>query len=190
MGIRQTINENPAITGAVAGGITLLAIIFIFWQFVCSGPGGGPINAGKQYFTTDEGKTWFADDATNIPEYVVEKPGDPNHGKKALRARVFRCGETGKLFVNHLEKYSEADKKEMQEKAKEIEAKGGNPMGIEAMGFYPRIQVKRPGQKRWVSMMSGKAGATDIEAYNKVVRPTCPQGETGTPIPVLPGPDE
>ena len=55
--------------------------------------------ASLEYFTTDGGKTWFTDDAAKIPPWTTAD------GKTAYRVRVFKCGEDGEPFVNHLARY-------------------------------------------------------------------------------------
>src|SRR5688572_33348545 len=104
MGIRQTLNENPIITTAGAAGIILIAIIFIIWQGCGGSTPAGSAPPTKMWFTTDDGNTRFVDEINKLPPFTH------SDGKVAVRAKVFKCGD-GEPFVNHLEKYNDADKK-------------------------------------------------------------------------------
>lgn len=127
MGLRQTLNENPVVTSAVIGAITLAALFFAF-KSACGSRATGVPGADKAFFTFDEGKTWFVDDKSNLPPYTKD-------GKQALRARVYKCG--GKEMVLLLEQYPEGVKEQIET----------NPM-LQAQG----LEVKRPADKKWVSM--------------------------------------
>lgn len=169
MGIRQTINENPAITGGIAGGIILIALVAVVWQAAdCGGPDAGGRPNTKQFFTTDDGQTWFADEGSKIPPF---KTAD---GKEAVRAKVYRCGDDAPK-VNHLEKYSPADQKQMQEQLDKSSNQGANLMALEYMGMQ-KVMVKKPGDKRWTQMQPNNSAS--VEKYRQIVSPTCPDGKT------------
>ena len=107
MSIRETLNENPIYIGLGACVVILLALGFVGFR-ACSSS-GDPVRGGagltRAYFTTDDGKSYFVDDVMNIPPYKVNKPGDPNHGKIAVSARVVRCKD-GSPYVAALEAYT------------------------------------------------------------------------------------
>ena len=153
MGLRQTLNENPVVTSAIIGVITLAALFFAF-KSACGGPSQGTPGETKAYFTFDEGKTWFVDDKDNLPPYTKD-------GKQALRARLYKCG--GKEVVLLLEQYPPDVKSQ-------IEA-GSNPMLI-AQG----LEVRRVGDKKWVSMQK------NLMEYGKVTNVKCPDGSPATLI--------
>ena len=148
MGLRQTLNENPVVTSAIIGVITLAALFFAFKSACGSRTTGGTPGADKAFFTFDEGKTWFVDDKSNLPPYTKD-------GKQALRARVYKCG--GKEVVLLLEQYPASVKTE-------IEA-GSNPMLI-----AQALEVRRVGDKKWVSMQK------NLMEYGKVTNVKCPDG--------------
>ena len=158
MGIRETLNKNPAITTAATAGIVLIAIIVIIWQLW---GGSSPIvssAASQMYYSVDDGKTYFADDASKIPPYDY-------NGKTAVRALVFDCGD-GKPFVGLLQRYTK------EARAKLEKAQSGQPgdllmEDIEITG----LEVKKPGtgDTGWVRQTDPRAGA--------VSRVTCPDGK-------------
>ncbi|HEY7116231.1 MAG TPA: hypothetical protein VH475_06585 [Tepidisphaeraceae bacterium] len=55
--------------------------------------------AAVLYFTTDEGKTWFALESSNRPPFVHD-------GKPAVRAHVFSCDGGKTMFVGYMSKFS------------------------------------------------------------------------------------
>ena len=158
MGIRETINKNPAQTTAITAGIVLLAIIFIFWQ-ACGGGGSGVV--GKSYYTVDDGKTFFVDASNKIPPFMKD-------GKQAVRAHVFTCDGGKTKFVGYLEMYTPQEKA-MLEQAN----KGPNKGAPVYAGFGGQAMVKRPGDPptMWIPL----APQTTM-AYQAVVQPKCPGG--------------
>jgi hypothetical protein len=166
MGIRETLNEKPQIAYGVAGGLVLLALIIIAFQFM-GGSRPGPTNAAgtdQAYFSDDDGASYFAEDGMKIPPFS-------RNGKLAYSAQIFRCG-SDKPFVGYLGKFSDVKKKE-------IEA------AVKAAQFSPRILraamsqmlIKKPGPGKWVS-------PDDASTYEKIQTITCPNG--GVPEGVTP----
>jgi len=80
----------------------------------------------KNFFTIDDGKTWFADSSSKLPlcDYG---------GAKAVRCYIFE-GKNGK-FVGLLEKYSDSTLQQLATEAKK-------PSSIPVL-------VKKPGEKSW-----------------------------------------
>ena len=103
MGLRETMNQNPRMVTGVTAGIILLALIIVGWQLLSSGSGTntgatapnakGVANA---FFTTDDGKTWFADDAAKFPPFDKD-------GKPAYSAILFTCDGGKTQFVGYLQ---------------------------------------------------------------------------------------
>lgn len=152
MGVREKLNDNPGVTSAVTIAIIIIVLIFIFWP--SGGIGGGASGPGKMFFSDDDGKTWFPDDATKIP------PFDHN-GKQAVEAVVYKCD--GKTFVNHLKRYTSAGKKKMEE----INAKKDAMIDPSVMETIQSrgVEVKLPGAKDWVLVSNPKA--------NEILKPHC-----------------
>jgi hypothetical protein len=168
VGIRETLNKNPGITTGATAAIIVLALIFIFWQLRS---GGTPAIATTAYYTIDDGATWFEDDINKLAPFQHE-------GKTAYRVYVYQCAD-GEPFVSHLERYTEAAKKMIEQSR----AKSG---GLEDPTIYEQIsmsgmEVKDPktGDKGWV-----KQG--NAEAAQKIIEPKCPDGTTNGLEPVVP----
>lgn len=155
MGLRQTMNENPVVTSAVVGVITLAALAFLV-KTACGSRGTGTGGAEKEFFTFDEGKTYFVDDAKNLPPFQKD-------GKTALRARVFKCG--GKEMVLLLEQYPPDVKARME-------------AGETGMVIAQGLEVRKVSDKKWASMVK------NVMDYSKVTVAKCPDGSV--PEPVLP----
>jgi hypothetical protein len=126
-------------------------------------PGERPKLAHKVFFTTDDGKTWFADEADKIPPF--EKDGKP-----AYRVYVYRCGD-GKPFVSHLERYTPEAKKLLEEGR--ANNRLGDPDLLEKI-FMNGIEVKDPGtgdeETNWVKQ-------SDYARASKITEPRCPDGK-------------
>jgi hypothetical protein len=125
-----------------------------------------------QHFSADDGNTWFADDAAKIPPIDHE-------GKTAYRVRVFRC-PSGREFACHLERFSPDDKKNIEEQIQALTAQG-RQVDVARMGVTPTMQVKKPGDKEWLS-----AKPQSMSQYTLAMQPKCPDGHTEGLEPVYP----
>jgi hypothetical protein len=162
MSIRQRINEKPAVSAAVAGGFVLIAVSLIGWMSCDTGGAGGGNFPQRAYFTVDDGKSYFPDDLDKIPPFATAD------GKTAYRAVVVKCG-TGQPYVSHLERYTDAQKKNLETALKSPAARPTLLSEIEANALSA-ADVKKPltGDKAWIS--SGKP------QYEALARPKCPDG--------------
>ena len=161
MGLRETLNENPRLTTGLTAGMIGVVLLYILWSaFGGGGTARSDIAGGKGqiFFTDDDGKTWFPDDAKKVPPFQ-------HNGKEAVRAYVYKCG--GKTFVNHMERYTPVGKKKL-----EAVYASGKPINdptvmdsIQATG----MEVKSPGDAAWVK-------ATDPKAPS-VMQPKCAGGD-------------
>jgi hypothetical protein len=155
MGIREKLNQHRNITIGATCAVILLAIGLLVWQTRGASAAGSATVGGKLFFTTDDGKTWFIDDAKNIPPYM-------KNGKEAVRAYVYRTGD-GKEFVGFLERYSPAGKKTLDAAmAKPAEQQMEDPF----LATAGAVQWKKPGEATWVSVNDPRA-----EEIAKVVSP-------------------
>lgn len=173
--LREKINKNPAMAAAVSGGIILIALLFIAWQ--CSGGSEASLLNDKAFYTTDDGKTFFVDAATNIPPYQKD-------GKLAVRAQVFTCDDGKTKFVGYLEMYAPQDKAMLEAMAKGAQSnKGATPAPMPYVGFAGQPLVKKPGApaNAWVML-----GPQSSAAYQNVVTVKCPDGTTETLSRVFP----
>lgn len=107
MGIRETLNEHQGVTIGAAIGVTLLAIGFVVYSMNAGGASSQLIHPPPQtWFTVDDGKTFFADDASKFPPFDED-------GKTALGCAVYEVN--GNRVVGHVFRYTEAGKKRMEE---------------------------------------------------------------------------
>jgi hypothetical protein len=163
MGIRQKINENPAMGAVAAVVVIVLAAGIIIWQST-----GGPVTANPNttYYTVDDGQTWFPAHVSNVP------PFDHN-GQQAVRAFVYRCGRD-KPFVNHLERYREGARKVL---AEAHAAPAGTPVNVGAVqgASISGREIKRPGDERWIRGTDGRAAA-------EITKVNCPEGVEAIPV--------
>ncbi|MGE5609789.1 MAG: hypothetical protein ACM359_11080 [Bacillota bacterium] len=139
MEFREMMNKNPkAVTGATIA-IIVLALLLVVWQLWPSSGGG----LSKVYFTVDDGKTFFADDIDKIPPFQYK-------GKEAVRAHVYRFGETGQGTVEWMEKFTPDIKKKIETFFQDKKNRGN---------YMPEFHedmfklVKKKGSKDWVNGM-------------------------------------
>lgn len=160
MGIRQTLNEKPALAAGVSAGIIVLAILAILFEAFHKPSTGAPPT--KAYFSDDDGQTVFLDDVNKVP------PFDHN-GKQAFRAVVVQCGD-GKPFVWRLEGYDEQQRQELLKASKE-----GNGRAIR-FSYLSGLEMKFPGSSQWVG--GPQPGQSDDEkaAFQELMFPKCPEG--------------
>jgi hypothetical protein len=171
VGIREKLNENPAITTGATIGIIVIALIFIIWQLMGSGTSYAvPTSA---YYTTDDSSpeaalaAMFEDDINKIP------PFKSKDGKEAYKAMVFSCDGGKTKWVAYLQRYTPEAQKAAEEAQKA--AKGNDPAaamnaaaqmeGVMMTG----IEVKKPGGKAWLKQMTPQA-STDV------MNVKCPDG--------------
>jgi hypothetical protein len=156
MGVRQWLNERPAIGMSVIGVLVLIAIGAIIAEWMGTRqkfPSGPP----DYYFTVDDGKTYFAASSNNFP------PFDYN-GQTAVGAYVYECN--GKRFVGYLERYTP--------EARALMVAGKETPDTLRFGR----ELKRPGDTVWV-----KSG--DLATETRITTVSSPDGQ-GTPEPVMP----
>ncbi len=169
MGIRETINEKPAIGVGIGIGIVVIAIVIIGWQFMHSNRQGaltGPITGDQAYYSDDDGKTFFTDDMKKLTPFK-------HAGKDAVRAHVYRCSK-GDPFVGYLERHTELAK---QQKGMAMEM-GGRPSFTEHAVF----EVKKPGKSPWIPVDT----KNESEAV-KVFGVACPGDAMENPVVMVPG---
>jgi hypothetical protein len=156
MGLRETLNQKRGLTTTIATILTVGAIGFLVMQI--GSASGGDSSDVQGYFSSDDGKTFFADSADKLP------PFDHN-GQQAVRAHVFTCDDGKTLFVGYLSRYT-ADAL-----AKLSSAKGTDDYErVAEQAFAEGVEVKRPGDGEWV-----KRGAPEAA---RVANPSCPNGGT------------
>ena len=132
MGLRETLNKNPIIGISAAGAIIALSLFLITRQLFCGGPKAAPPRT-KAFYTTDEGKTTFAENMYRVTPFTHE-------GKEAVEAIMYKC-ENGEPFVLFLERYPDPDRQRMKDWTPEQVKK---EMGDEIIKWR-----KLPGDSGW-----------------------------------------
>jgi hypothetical protein len=169
VGLRQQLNDNPRIVAAVSGGLVLIALIMFIWPRSGLSGSGKPAGVTKEFFSTDDGKTWFPDDAGKLPPFDKD-------GKPAYRVRVYRCPH-GKEFVSHLERYADGDRKRMQDLIDDDKTRS-----MEFIKLESEFEMKKSGGRDWIKLTPENAGRA-----NALRVPKCPEGSTVGITRVSPG---
>jgi hypothetical protein len=170
VGIRESLNQNPRVVTGVTVAIIVVVLAFIIWSNRSGGDGvsGSGGAGGGAFFSNDDGKSWFTDDAKKVPPFQKD-------GKDAYRVFVFKCPD-GKKFVSHLERYTPEAKKRLEAVLASSDANTvQDPMMLESIQMGG-VEVKSPGRGTWIKQSDDRAAA--------VVVPKCPGG--GVPEPVWP----
>jgi hypothetical protein len=79
VGIRETLNKNPALT--TGGMIAIIVLALGVVVFEMKPKSAGPPKTGY-FYTDDDGQSWFIDSMTNYPPF-------DHGGKQAVQAHVF-----------------------------------------------------------------------------------------------------
>lgn len=159
MGIRETLNDNPKLVTRLTLGMLAFSAIYILIQIFSDR--AEPRSTLRDFFTIDDGQTYFLDDATKISPFVV-------NGRTAYRCRVFFCGNE-KPFVGYLERYPP----HVIEELDRLRAAGESRQKIETYlaSISVQLEYKSPagGTGTWASM-------ADPDAVRKILTVTCPDG--------------
>jgi hypothetical protein len=169
VGIRETLNEKPAIGLGIGIGIVVIAIVIIVWQFM--GSSGtkeltGPMTTDQAYYSDDDGKTFFADASKKLTPFK-------HAGKDAVLAMVYRCS-SGAPFVGYLERHT-AQAKHLSGIALEM---GNRPNFADP----PVFELKKPGNGAWVP-----ADNKNVKKVLELIDVTCPGNASEAPQKVYPG---
>lgn len=156
MGIREALNQKPAIAAAAGTGLLAVGIAIAVWT---NRPEADRVS--RAYYTDDDGRTFFADDVDRI------YPFDRN-GKPAYRAYVYQCG-SDKPFVSYVARYTDAARTKMA-------ALSAKPTDPEAASEFAQlrnnsVEVKKPGDTSWVPELGAQGGKI-------AMHPQCPGGGT------------
>jgi hypothetical protein len=111
------------------------------------------------YFTIDDGQTYFVDDFKKVPPFEV-------NGSVALRAAVFTCGD-GTPFVGFVEKFNPEAKAQMEGVLKDYKPSLYDPPPFVFMGNMGL--VKKRGESEWVPLINRTAA-------DQITNVLCPDG--------------
>lgn len=166
MGLRETINDNRRMVGILGLALIILVVAFgLLWVYVLKG--GAPAAQQKAFFTTDDGATWFEDDATKIPPF-------DHDGKSAVLAHVYSCDGGKTRFVGYLERINPA----MKQAFEEARASGD----VNELMAQQMTEVQKPGDggTAWVQMQREMAHPDITDVKN-------PAGQGPAPREIIPG---
>lgn len=146
MGIRETLNRNPAITTGVTVGIILLALGVILYQSLGGSSAGGNFSQG--YFSTNlDGSDYFADDINKVAPFMKD-------GKEAYRVQVFSCDGGSTKFVGYLERFTKEGLARWEKHKQNPTATDPTAMD---MLFETEMEVKSPKGDKWVRKIDPRA---------------------------------
>jgi hypothetical protein len=127
--LREKLNQNQGLIIGVVCGLIVLTIFLAF--LILRTPGGtanGPrYHPDKDFFSDDDGHSWFIDDAKNIPPF-------DHGGRQANRAALF-IDSNDRKFVGFLESYDPAVKAKMEQ-----ELKSGRSLGEVVQENPPKVK--------------------------------------------------
>lgn len=169
MSLREVLNRFPAITTAMTLVVIMVAVGFIIFSQL---PSRKPTPATKAFYSSDDGKTWFADDIKKLAPFAVE-------GKDAVLVHVFKCPK-GEPFVAYMERYTPEARLEMEK----IMIGGKDVMAMEmgeklVMLRQSGVEYKKPGDAKWFKMED------DYGEFARIMTIKCPEGGE-IPEPVVP----
>lgn len=162
LGLREQINNKPGITRGAVGGAVVLLAAFIVWQLI-GGHRAITHPSVQMFYTSDDGRTWFADDYNKVPPF-------DHDGAPAVRCAVFKCSATGP-FAGYLLEMTPA----MHDQLTGLVKPDAQHPGLSPSG---ETLVKKPGGKNWVLSYTS-------EGVN-IMNVHCPGGSSEKPQPVFP----
>lgn len=150
MDLREALNKNPAVATGLAIAIVVVAVGLMIWSMSGGSGGGAGVASGdaKQYFTIDDGKTWFEDSYSKLTPFDKD-------GKQAVVAHVYRDVDNKQDFVAYMSRLTPEGRKIAEERAKRAAA--GEFGSVE--GIIIPMEYKRPGEAAWLKGTDPRASA-------------------------------
>jgi hypothetical protein len=143
------LSQGPYRGLTVGAVIVLVGIAVIVYQMPSR---SAAASSSRRFFTVDDGKTWFADDANKLPPFDKD-------GRQAVLAHVYRSAD-GTEFVNYLERLKPEAKRVMED-ANTSAANRKGPPNLAAIrsAYADGREVKRPGDAKWISTADSRETA-------------------------------
>lgn len=142
---------NPMLTVTITVVVAVTALVLSIQASMTRPP-----DTSRAFFTTDDGKTWFVDSASNIPPFDKD-------GKTAYRCSVYECD--GKQFVLEMQRYDEKSAQALRDAQAAAAQQKDQPTDPRkrAPGPNPQLglQIKAPGDTKWYSV-------NDVTAMNRM----------------------
>ena len=166
MGVLAIIKAHPKL---LLAGLILLVAAAIVSTFASAKKTELNVEVrGGAWFTTDDGKTWFAADENKLPPF-------DHKGKQANRAYVYTCDGGKSKFVLFMARFTPEARRQLEEMRK---SKMPSEFGVIDRLMTHGMEVKKPNDAVWVTASHPSAVA--------IRKPACPDGAAQTPQPVLP----
>jgi hypothetical protein len=159
--------QHRGVTVAVAVAFLVLAGGVAFWN---GGFGsGGQSLKTRAFYTVDNGKTWFVDDAEKVTPFDYR-------GKQAFRVRVFTTDGGKTEFAGYLERYTPEAQKRLAAAERGDFAAAGMPQGRSVLSLVDELsvsgtEIKKPGEGNpWILRSNPQLAASvlDVRGPNNV----------------------
>ncbi len=153
----------------IIGGVVLVvaaAALAIFFR--SDQVGLGPPSGARAWYTSDGGKTWFADARGKLTPF-------DHHGESAYRCYVYSCNGGKTMFVGYLERFTPESRQQLE--AIMSAKTAPQPDVIERL-LTAGVEIALPNSQDWIK-------ATDPRAA-WVRNPKCPDGSQQRPVQVFP----
>lgn len=166
MSIRESIDSHKAVTVSLAVFMIAVAAVWMLWS--SPSQSGERVLTTRMFYTTDEGKTWFVEDAERIPPFDYK-------GKTALRVRVFQSKD-GKPFAGYLERYTPEAARRLEAAKRGDSAAAGIPPGRPVLSLVEELavsgtEIKKPGPNNpWVRR-------ADLQTASAIMDVRTPDGQ-------------
>ena len=143
MSVREAVNRHAWVAAGAAVLLVGVAVVAVVRSGRSSGDSDAPPGAtGLAHYTTDDGATWFIDDANKLPPFKKD-------GREMVRAYVYRDA-SGTEFVSHLERYTPEAQRALAAMAALPPEQRGLQDPASTAGGLDGIEVKRPKDTAWV----------------------------------------
>jgi hypothetical protein len=146
-------NRLVQMAAVILVAVTAAALL---WSVGKGGLRAGTTPGAKSWYTSDNGRTWFADDLSKLPPFEKD-------GKTVSRVYLYCCVGDTKPFVGYLERFTPEGKAKLQ---KILESKSAPVPGSIEDIMTNEVEVAKPGTDRWVR-------PTDPEGM-AICKPKCP----------------
>jgi hypothetical protein len=172
MSIRESMEKHRGVT-IVAAVLVLVAAVGIAFQNGTFSSRGETLKT-RTFYTADDGKTWFVDDAEKSPPF-------DHDGKPAYRVRVFTCDGGKTKFAGYLERYTPDAQKRLAAAQRGDFAAAGMPQGRSVLSLVDELsvngtEIKKPGaSEKWVPRNDSQAAAPILDVRG-------PGGEIADPV--------
>jgi hypothetical protein len=136
--VKALLNSRPGLMVGICLGVIVLALGGGMWMSSHPTAKVGSSDAGKLYFSADDGATYKAFPPSMIPPFE-------DGGKTWVRARVFKC-PSGQPKLEYLEQYSPPVRERL------VQMSGNYGALFEALDSLSisGSLVKKPGAKEWL----------------------------------------